>query len=121
MSMDYLVTVQKRRLSPEAAVWGQSDNKRLCQGLDGSFPVENDVPYTQLNWSSIDHWNLQKHVHPAGLMSRTISVPNVDKLTFVMQQNHEQVGISKPCPRCLAGESREPNHLLLIFSGIAIT
>ncbi|XP_078079591.1 uncharacterized protein LOC144500478 [Mustelus asterias] len=112
MSMDYMVTVQKRRMSQEAAVWEQADNKRFCQGLDGSFPVENDVPYTQLNWSSMDHWNLPKHVDPTGLMGKTISVPNVDKLTFVMQQNQEQVGTSKPCPRCLAGESGHINHMI---------
>ncbi|XP_067858489.1 uncharacterized protein C10orf143-like isoform X2 [Heptranchias perlo] len=115
VSMDYLVTVQKRRINEELGCWGRvgkPDNKRICQGLDGSFPVENDVPYTQLNWSSIDHWNLQKHFQPEGLMSKTVTLPNVDKLAFVMQQNHVQASISKPCPRCLAGESGHINHIM---------
>ncbi|XP_067909442.1 uncharacterized protein si:ch211-221j21.3 [Heterodontus francisci] len=111
VSMDYSVTVQKRRLSQEPVIWEHTDNKRFCQGLDGSFPVENDIPYSQLIRSSIDHQNLQKHVHPAGLMSMTAGLPNVDKLAFVMQHNHAQVNTSKPCPRCLAGESGHINHM----------
>ncbi|GCC22331.1 hypothetical protein chiPu_0000719 [Chiloscyllium punctatum] len=112
LSMDYTVALQKRALSQEAGVWEQADNKRFCQGLESSFPVENDVQYTQLNENSMYHQNLQKHVHPTRLMGRRVAFPNVGQLAFLMQQSHEQMDTSKPCPRCLAGESGHINHMV---------
>ncbi|XP_069755739.1 uncharacterized protein [Narcine bancroftii] len=102
--MECLVRLQKRRLDEQPGDWGPPEQKRSCQGLDGDFQTEHNIPCTQLSWSSIDH---QKPVQSARTISSIIGLPSIPKLTFLIQP-----GISKPCPRCLAGESGHINHIL---------
>ncbi|XP_078268996.1 uncharacterized protein LOC144600965 [Rhinoraja longicauda] len=102
-TMDYLVTLHKRRLDEEPDSWGQPDKKRPCQGLDGGFENENNI-YSQLNGSSIE---LQKHDQPAGTICRVSAQPSIDQLSFMIQR-----GTLKPCPRCLAGGSGHINHII---------
>ncbi|XP_072095493.1 uncharacterized protein C10orf143 homolog [Mobula birostris] len=104
--MDYSVTLQKRRLAVPPESWGQPDKKRPCHGLDGGFQNDSDVPYTQLNWSSTDHQNLQNHVQPAEAICTIFALPSIDKLTSMGQP-----GTLNPCLRCLAGESGHINHI----------
>lgn len=103
VSMDYLVTLHKRRLDEQPDSWGQPDKKRPCQRLDGCFENENDI-YTQLNGSSLE---LQKHGQPAGTNCSIFAQPSIDQLSFMIQRD-----TLKPCPRCLAGESGHINHMI---------